>query len=261
MQDDMAELWHLLGTEIGSYESALSGHETTGILDRTMPGRLADHNILLRDAGRNRPLARRLGLGGGRHLFFDIGPAVANDDTPAQSAFEIARGFPDTQVVCVDTPRAVERFRRNANRPPQKRLLTHPNLTIIAGDGRDSLRALVARGDSVNGRRIGTVDDDTTVIIRAANSLDIYCNRAQNEDFVRQKAEEFKNNATFLLFNRAILKKKPGTMDWRLIGRISSRGFNHKTRAIAPYGPQYEAAYELYAPARQTAIGRAAAIQ
>ncbi len=211
-----------------------------------MAGRLTDHTILLRDAQRNKVLGRRLGSYGRRHVFLDVGSAVANYEMPAQTTNEISSAFPDMQVVAVDLPRAVEKLMMAAGRRPQQELLGRPNLNVIPGQAHDSLRSLLDRG----GVRIGAMhrpklEKDDLVIVRAANSVDIYCDRSSNRQFLDQIAENFVKYLLVILFNRAILKKDQGTKHWRLIGATSFRGFNHRTRSIAPYGPGHPPAYVL----------------
>jgi hypothetical protein len=84
------------------------------------------------------------------------------------------------------------------------------------------------------------------VIVRAANSVDIYCSKKNNEDLLLQTAVDFKQNPVLFLYNQSILTKCAGATDWDLLGRVSSRGFNHRTRYIQPYGPAFDAPYQLH---------------
>jgi len=239
-------LLDLLGSEIGAYEAASARHEKTGIIDRTMPGRLRDHEHLLHDAQWSPYLAQKLGLHGRRRRFIDVGSAIANPENPAQSTHEIALAFPDMQVVAIDLPQAFDKFMRNIDRAPQQQLLRNPNLVIVPGDARDPVPAILEQRALAAGAAPVDIMDDDVVIVRAANSVDIYTNRARNDDFLNQLCEAFKAHQMLLLFNRAILRKDQGSDQLRLLGETSRRGFNHRTRVIAPYGPGYDPPYVLF---------------
>lgn len=240
----LSGLWDLLGIEVGSYQDARGRHEPAGILDRTQRNRLHDHVLLLRDIRRNEALAKYLDCLRRHQVFIDVGPAVGNFDTPAQSSMEVALEFPDIDVVCVDEARAIDQFRRNISKPSHQRLQAQSNLAVTGADCQSSLHSILAR-PTVTGD-VPVVDAHTFVTVRVANSLDIYEPQEVSEELFGSVAEEYRLNPILFLFNRGILIKSVGSTDWRLIGAVSSRGFNHRTRTLAPYGPSFDVPYELF---------------
>lgn len=244
--DKVHELWTLLGSEIGSYRSAIPRHEKSRILYRTMPGRLTDHSILLRDASWDPTIAQHLGLQGSRHLFVDIGPAVGNQLCPAQSALEIARMNPGMGTICVDLPESVEIFNSFQDTEAKVRVEATANLRISPADARSSLRQSIEPLTSDSSLPFNRGHDAAAIIIRAANSVDIYCTEEENTQIVQQISEDFRDDQVLLLFNRLILRKDRGVEVWQLVGQSSRRGFNHRTRGIEAYGPNNTAPYTLY---------------
>ena len=121
-----------------------------------------------------------------------------------------------------------------------------PNLTVVAGDARESLRSILRRNDAVGGRPVPQINAQTSIVIRVANSADIYCSADENERFLSQWLEDFGESDVLLLYNQAIFTKRSGSWSWTLTGKVSSRGFNHRTREITPYGPGQPPPYRLF---------------
>ena len=82
--------------------------------------------------------------------------------------------------------------------------------------------------------------EDYPIVIRAANSIDIYCKWGPVRNALIKMAEDFKQNPTLLLFNREILFKPAGSTKWRIIGQVSTRGFQHRNTSKRIKGPPYE---------------------
>ena len=206
---------------------------------------------------------------------------------PAITSQELAEDFPDAQVIILDLPEQVrtffgldpitgpvletrrgnghvERIDRTADARLQlarerAALLRHANIHIVAGNGLESLRAQIEnpvrnhlnRPDanlSNMVRDIPRLTPETTVVIRAANSIDVYCHwdtpnglSPSLRDALRTMAKDYRDSPVLLLFNRAIIVKRRYETEWRIVGRVSDAGFNSTDRNVTHSGrPSYE---------------------
>jgi hypothetical protein len=222
---------------------------------RTYRNRLVDTNILLSDLLNGRgadsgltALAREFRAAGVRPdgagaVFLDIGPGVANLATPAVTAFSLALDFPGMQVVALDLPDQVRIFQTQVAPARRRPLLDRRNFYILAGDGMHPLAhqlqlaapAWLAGGKAPLG--------DGLLIVRAANSIDIYFRWEELVRVMRAWAADFAERPLLLLMNRAILFKPSGGTGYRLLGRLSPAGFDHNQDTLNRRG---EAPYSLF---------------
>lgn len=188
-----------------------------------------------------------------RMFFFDIGPGIANtdfsiegDSKPAITSQEMADTFPNMTIAVLDLPSEMDRFTGLTNNKkyvinPKKRqeLLNKPNIYLIRGDGLNSLLEQWY-DNSTNPypqRRRPRLYDNTTLIIRAANSIDIYCDwKKECCTAITRMAIDFQNQPVILFFNKDILVKKPGSRKWEIIGQVSPLGFNHNKTELKRNG-------------------------
>lgn len=259
-----AQATHVASTRQFSVEA----HDPA-IFQRTIRHRLVDHERLLHALRTAEPGTREHGLAsrlfdgapsGGRPVFIDIGPGIANRDldkphdglgTPAITSIEMADAFPDMDVVILDVPEAVQRF---ASDPLYERgraeLLGRGNVSIVSGSGLRSLRGQLAAPETnpVADRARPAIAPGTPIILRSANALDVYCHWDQPNgddpsvrDALDRVATEYRENPILLLYNRAILLKQRGETSWRMVGRVSAFGFNSADRRLGHSGrPAYE---------------------
>lgn len=194
-------------------------------------------------------------------IFFDLGPGIANIDLnkkgdngkPAITSQEIAERFPQIEVVALDLSSEVDVFTGKKKGssldgefeiPPVERAIaiSRPNFHVLAGNALLPLKSQVE--DKSNNpypkkNRPG-VEPGAPVIIRAANSIDIYCSwRASNGDkpsvkkALEKMAIDFENNPVILLFNREILFKKKGSKEWSIIGQVAQKGFYSSSSQVS----------------------------
>lgn len=79
------------------------------------------------------------------------------------------------------------------------------------------------------------------MIIRAANSIDIYCKWKDVKPALARIAVEFVDQPILFLFNKEILLKNAGDTNWHIVGKISDMGFNHKDDKLSRNGqPPYK---------------------
>lgn len=194
-------------------------------ISRTFAGRLDDHIIFLRD------IASHFFNGNGPPVFIDIGPGVANPQSPAVTSVEMARAFPNMHVVAFDLPEEVAKFQTRVPSYKREALRRMSNFTVVSGDGLKSLRDQI---------RYPLIPADALVIIRTANAIDIYCDWKDVEPALVRMAEDFRDNPVVLFFNREILWKLAGEAAWKNIGQVSDRGFRHNSRDLRRNGaPPY----------------------
>lgn len=236
------EFWNALRFYVKRYNIDL--HTENGVLNRTYENRLVDHerllSALLQDRGdipAREALWRLLYPDGERPTtFIDIGSGVNDEKSPAASSKEIAEEFSALHVVALDLPENVEAFTAKAATPdsPQQKLGEIPNLYIQGGNGLAPLLEQVPQE---------MIAPDTTVMVRIANSLEIYTywDTSNGEypsfvEVVRRMGEELRDHPALLLLNRAIIVKKKGDTSWTVVGRVSSRGFNAIDRRATTRG-------------------------
>ncbi len=271
-------------------------HRDDNVFNRTFPGRFKDHQDLIESITRHpntpelKTLAAILNPGGkAKAVFFDIGPGIANIDLkemggrgiPAITSLEMARQFPQMPVILLDLPLQVDIFmgktqgvtatkqKYTISKEKRNLLLGQPNIHILSGNGLMSLKDQLEdpKKNPLPDRRRPEIDAQTTVYIRAVNSIDIYCmfhrrnGRYPSLRFVFAKmALDFKKNPVLFMFNKILLLKRPGSKTWLIIGEVSDMGFDHNERELTRKGaPPFsfsEAFYHLILEQRPAAPAR-----
>ena len=252
-------------TSYNSPDSDKQDGHNPNIFNRTFEGRLRDHEILLADifdtSNQSLPLAALRSIlfptSDYRPFFIDIGPGIANKDLvvksgqgrPAITSQEMAAQFPEMPIALVDLPNEIDRFTGTTSgnyvvdASRRQELLNKQNIHLVRGNGLMSLREQWEDGTNnpYPERDRPEMTGEITVIIRTANSIDIYC--SWNTEVRRAligMAQDFQHQPTLLFFNREILAKPIGTIEWTAIGRVSDMGFDHRERELtrkekAPY--------------------------
>ncbi len=249
------------------YHEAEKRHDHN-ILNRTFEHRLEDHEILLSDMFNNRGDAKMAALrsqvfptGRRDSVFIDIGPGIANKDLkvksgkgkPAITLQEIAEGFPSMQCVALDLPDEVDIF--TGKTPKSKAgyeidaeardgLLAKRNMHVVSGDGLKSLKAQWENRatNPYPERQRPPISKDATVFIRSANAIDIYCEwEKEVKPALEQTARDFKDQPVVYFFNREIMLKPAGSIEWKIVGQVSNMGFRHSGRELSRNGqPPYK---------------------
>ncbi|MBE7439926.1 MAG: hypothetical protein HS115_15850 [Spirochaetales bacterium] len=223
---------------------------------RTFDGRLDDTNVMLRDLFNPEITHRELRFlrsvllpgkqqpDGSGTVFIDIGPAVAHARFPAITSRNVARDFPGMKVVALDLPGQMRIYRRHIPVYLKRQIQNHKNLYFLQGDGIKSLleQMQVAENWIFEDRERFEITTET-VIIRAANSIDIYVHWSEVEPALRQMAQDFEKNPVLLFFNRGILVKPAGSLRFDVVGYISIRGFHHYMNILDREG---EEPYRLF---------------
>ena len=194
-------------------------------------------------------------------FFIDIGPGIANKDLtilggrgkPAITTQEIAVRFPYFVVAALDLPEEMERFTGTTpdksyliDEDKRKELLAKRNIHLVSGDGLKSL-LLQWQDSSTNPypeRTRPKISHNATIIIRSANSIDIYCEWKEVFPAIDRIAHDFKDHPVMLLFNREILIKTEGEIDWMIIGKTPKMGFEHNIRKLDRNGEPPFVLYE-----------------
>lgn len=83
------------------------------------------------------------------------------------------------------------------------------------------------------------------VVIRAANSIDIYSLWEDVLPALYQMSEDFEDHPLLIFFNRSIIVKPRGQRRMRLAGYVSIRGFHHIKKSLDRGG---EPPYTLFLP-------------
>lgn len=211
---------------------------------RTYPNRHSDQIRFLQAVrnARTGPLAeiaRAFFAEGGAAVFVDIGPGLANLEAPAITSREMAVAFPGFTVVALDLPAEVEKFHTVVGLRLRRALTALPNLRIIAGDGLQPLPPQLPAG---------LVAAGAPLLVRAANSIEIYCDPSASLGAVVRIAADYEAHPALLFFNREILFKPAGAQAWRLIGQVSERGFQHRRQSFPADIPPFELSPAFAAP-------------
>ncbi|MFA7278220.1 MAG: peptidoglycan-binding protein [Candidatus Gracilibacteria bacterium] len=239
------------------------GH-SHNVQNRTFRGRLQDHEMLLdsifsgANGGESAKILKDILLNPQTDgmFFIDIGPGIANKDLdvrggrgkPAVSLQEFAGKFKGVQCFALDMPSEMDIF---TGKTPEavagytiasedrNELLAKRNMHLIRGNGLTSLKdQLVSpRTNPYPERPRPTPTKNSTIIVRAANSIDLYGNwEKEILPALTKMAEDFKDNPVVLLFNREILVKPAHSATWKLVGQVSGMGFRHNDRALTRSG-------------------------
>ncbi|MEQ8350936.1 MAG: hypothetical protein RH862_05595 [Leptospiraceae bacterium] len=234
-------------SQVASYTGAFNmQYHQQSVRSRTYPGRQDDTNILLRDILyprkkdpglqylRDHWLEGKSDLEGDGILFIDVGPGLANVRWPAVTTQSMARDFRRMDVVALDLPEQVRLFQTQVPSYKKNELLAHSNLRIVGADGRDSLITVFSDAKRWPIRDRGPVElqSGRPVMIRMANSIDIYLKWYEMEDVLHQLAEDLEDNPLLICFNRSILLKKAGSTDFEVVGYVSIRGFHHNLELL-----------------------------
>ena len=232
--------------QIASYTGAFDmRYHAQQVRSRTYPGRQDDTNILLRDLlyGRKKDAAmerlRELlhtsgsDSEGSGFLFIDVGPGLANVQYPAVTTKSIAQDFRRMDVVALDLPEQVRLFYSQVSAYRRDELLSHSNIRILSADGRESLAKVFSDPERWPVKNRGSVPlRGRTVVIRMANSIDIYLPWSVMQDVLRQLALDLKDSPVLLCFNRSILVKPAGSLKFQIAGYVSIRGFHHNLELL-----------------------------
>lgn len=245
-----ADELRLLSSYCGAFSYA---SHARWIQARTYEGRLDDTNVFLKDLldARKRD-SEALSLLRGKFLpgadpsgrgvvFIDIGPAIANLTNPGVTAVSLARDFPSMQVIALDLPEQVDIFNTAVLPYLRNRVLGFPNLHIFAGNGIQPLAAqFQAPAGWVKQQKIDP--KGAAIVIRAANSIDIYESWETNKNALDRIAADYTESPIIYLFNRSILFKPAGSQRFNIIGILSMAGFDHMFETFNRRG---ESAYLL----------------
>lgn len=247
--------------KVASYTGAYSyAAHARHIQSRTYAGRLDDTNVLLKDLfdsrhTRNAALndLRQSLLGSSPRLtgegahFIDIGPAIANRASPGVTAVSVARDFPGMSIIAVDLPEQVEIFAKQVLPGLRSRVLEFPNFHVVAANGVAPLKDQFAQTTRWLEPRKSrpAIKARDAIIIRAANSIDVYESWQQNEEAMVQIARDYQENPILYSFNRTLLFKPAGATTFTIVGAISKAGFDHNYETFDRGG---EAAYSLIEP-------------
>ncbi|MBU1992571.1 M23 family metallopeptidase [Patescibacteria group bacterium] len=257
-----------LASYTSKYSQEKHSHDT---FNRTFEKRLEDHEILLGDIfepTKTTKLKQEIGIlhdvlfptANHKAVFIDIGPGIANKDLavkngkgkPAITLQEMADKFPEMPCFALDLPDEMDVFTGKISAKeagykidPNKReeLLAKKNIHLVKGDGLKSLKEQLDDPDTnpYSERPRPEINENTTLIIRAANSIDVYCDWEDIENALKLIAVDFKDKPVLVFFNKEILLKPEEETSWKIIGQVSDRGFNHKNRNLSRNGhPPYK---------------------
>lgn len=242
----------LLSSYCGAFSYA--SHSRT-VQARTYEGRLDDTNVFLRDlldvrksndAALNHlreKFATVPDPSGRDTAFVDIGPAIANMLTPGVTAVSLARDFPGMQVVALDLPEQVEIFRTTVAAYLRSRVTAFPNMFILSGNGIQPMMDQFQNNANWFSQKQPRIPAGMPLVIRAANSVDIYESWETNAKAMDRIAKDFKASAILYLFNRSILFKPAGSDSFRIIGVLSPAGFDHMYET---FNRQGDSAYTIF---------------
>ncbi|WP_411823161.1 tetratricopeptide repeat protein [Leptospira sp. 'Mane'] len=231
-----------------------SGQEEE-IRARTYENRLEDTNEFLRDLlekdffGTPALASLKEDIFPGKHsyekgenvVFLDIGPALNNPDAPGITSQSVAFHFPKMDVVLWELPKEVDLFLKKVPMDKKEQLYSFGNIRILAADGVGSFKTEYYEPKNwiLSNRSIPSIKNKT-VIMRAANSIDIYETFAKIQPHFQDIATELKDNPVLYFFNRSILLKPKGQSKFTLIGYQSIRGFHHNFQSLDRNGePPY----------------------
>ncbi|TGM63004.1 tetratricopeptide repeat protein [Leptospira meyeri] len=222
---------------------------------RTYENRLEDTNLFLDDllntkAFLSKPMSalRKTLFGdlkrfekGNQIVFFDIGPALNHPEFPGVTSLAVAKHFSGMEVVLWELPGEVDLFLKKVKPELKDRLYSFPNIRILSGDGVGEFQSVYTDPKNwiLRNRPIPNLKGKT-IIIRAANSIDIYEPYTKILPHFLNIGSELKANPILYFFNRSILLKPAGKEKFILIGNQSIRGFHHNFQSLDRNGePPY----------------------
>ncbi len=205
-----------------------------------------DHNKIFSDL--NSQLFSPLG----KSLFFDIGAGLGFRDEkfyngkgqPGITSQEIAKHFPNMEVIAMDLPNSIELFMgvggKNYCIPVQarKEFLRYKNLHIIEGNGLESIleQYLNEHTNPLKLKQRPVIDLFDTIMIRVCNSIEIYNSMEKVIPALDLMLIDFFKWPTLLFVNKLIWFKKSFSKEIIEIGEVSQMGFNHKNRIRTRHG-------------------------
>lgn len=174
-------------------------------------------------------------------IFIDIGPALNNIEAPGITSQSVAYHFSKMNVILWELPSEVELFLKKVPTDKKEELYSFPNIRIIGADGVGNF--LESYFDSqrwlFRNRNIPKLEGKT-IIIRAANSIDIYETYSKIQPHFKDLGKSLIENPVLYFFNRSILLKPKGSEKFSLIGYQSVRGFHHNFQSLDRNGePPY----------------------
>ncbi|TGL86052.1 tetratricopeptide repeat protein [Leptospira congkakensis] len=222
---------------------------------RTYENRLEDTNLFLDDllntkAFLSKPMSalRKTLFGdlkrfekGNQIVFFDIGPALNHPEYPGVTSLAVAKHFSGMEVVLWELPGEVDLFLKKVKPELKDRLYAFPNIRILSADGVGEFQTVYTDPNNwiLRNRPIPNLKGKT-IIIRAANSIDIYEPYTKILPHFQNIGKELKTNPVLYFFNRTILLKPAGKEKFILIGNQSIRGFHHNFQSLDRNGePPY----------------------
>lgn len=222
---------------------------------RTYENRLEDTNLFLDDllnakAFLSKPMSalRKTLFGdlkrfdkGNQIVFFDIGPALNHPEYPGVTSLAVAKHFSGMEVVLWELPGEVDLFLKKVKPELKDRLYAFPNIRILSADGVGEFQTVYSNPNNwiLRNRPVPNLKGKT-IIIRAANSIDIYEPYTKILPHFQNIGKELKNNPILYFFNRSILLKPAGSEKFILIGNQSIRGFHHNFQSLDRNGePPY----------------------
>ncbi|TGK92675.1 tetratricopeptide repeat protein [Leptospira brenneri] len=222
---------------------------------RTYENRLEDTNLFLDDllnakAFLSKPMSflRKTLFGdlkrfekGNQIVFFDIGPALNHPEYPGVTSLAVAKHFPGMEVVLWELPGEVDLYLKKVKPELKDRLYSFPNIRILSADGVGEFQTIYTEPKNwiLRNRPIPNLKGKT-IIVRAANSIDIYEPYTKILPHFQNIGKELKTNPILYFFNRSILLKPAGKEKFILIGNQSIRGFHHNFQSLDRNGePPY----------------------
>ncbi|TAL37005.1 MAG: hypothetical protein EPN93_06135 [Spirochaetes bacterium] len=191
---------------------------------------------------KNAELSRAIGINlydyynAGKIVFVDVGPALANERTSAVTTLELSSDFPNIRCVALDLPEQVSIFNSPAFYNENKaKILSSPNIYILPGDGTKSISNQLFMAKTGENRALPLADDEL-IILRCANSLDVYVSWEKNREYLEKSAREFRGNPLLVFHNKVVIFKPRGAVKYRFVGLLSDAGFDHLRDAIIHNG-------------------------
>lgn len=222
---------------------------------RTYENRLEDTNLILDDLlnpsaylSKSMIVLRKSLFGdlrlheqGNQVVFLDIGPALNHPEYPGITSQAVAKHFPKMEVVLWELPGEVDLFLKKVKPELKEKLYGFNNIRILSADGVGDFQTEYNDPNHwiLRNRPIPSLKQKT-IVIRAANSIDIYEPYTKIQPHFENLGKELKDNPVLYFFNRSILLKPKGKEKFILIGNQSIRGFHHNFQSLDRNGePPY----------------------
>lgn len=174
-------------------------------------------------------------------IFIDIGPALNNLDAPGITSQSVAYHFPKMTVILWELPTEVDLFLKKVPAEKKEELYSFQNVRILSADGVGEFMSSYQDANRwiLKNRNVPKLKGKT-IILRAANSIDIYETYSKIQPHFKDVAKSLKENPVLYFFNRSILLKPEGEEKFTLIGYQSVRGFHHNSQSLDRNGePPY----------------------